>query len=78
MIDRRYTWPFVAEGTNPTPHELAVFETVVDADTAKEAAHQLGLSDRTVKRITAQVRVRFGVVTNLQALREAMRRGLIH
>jgi DNA-binding NarL/FixJ family response regulator len=77
-MDRRNEWPFVPENSEPTQHELAVFEAFVEEDTVAQAAYRLGLSPRTVKRVTAAVRVRLGTATSLQALREAMRRGLIH
>lgn len=63
---REVAWVFepLLSGVEPdglTPREREVLAGMMGGQTAKEAARQLGLSPRTVEKLRARLRQRFGV-----------------
>jgi DNA-binding CsgD family transcriptional regulator len=52
----------------PRPAELTALEAYIAAGSVKAAAHQLGLSDETVRNQLASLRKRLQVGTTAQAI----------
>jgi len=60
-----------------TPRELEVLELLADGLPNKRIAAQLGVSPETVKFHVAQISGKLGVANRTEAVRVAMRRGLL-
>lgn len=60
-----------------TPRELEVLGRLADGLPNKAIAAELGISDQTVKFHVAQIIAKLGVANRTEAVRRAIRRGLI-
>ena len=60
-----------------TPRELDVLELVAEGLSNKAIAGRLGISDQTVKFHVASICAKLGVANRTEAVRRALRRGLI-
>jgi NarL family two-component system response regulator YdfI len=60
-----------------TPRELDVLELVAEGLSNKAIAARLGISDQTVKFHVASICGKLGVANRTEAVRRALRRGLI-
>ena len=60
-----------------TAREREVLEYVADGRSNKAIAAQLGISDQTVKFHVAAITGKLGVTNRTEAVREALRRGLV-
>src|SRR5436853_232069 len=60
-----------------TPRELDVLELLADGLSNKSIAHRLGISDQTVKFHVASICGKLGAANRTDAVRRALRRGLI-
>lgn len=58
----------VVPGTSVTRGELAALQAYIDTGSVKEAAHQLGIRDSTVKNHLANIRTRLGARTTAEAV----------
>jgi DNA-binding NarL/FixJ family response regulator len=64
--------------TDPlTPRELEVLERLVEGLSNKAIASRLGISDQTVKFHVAAICGKLGAVNRTDAVRRAIRRGLV-
>lgn len=62
---------------SPTERELEVLLAVVRLGSGKAAAHELGISEHTVKATLTTLRFRLGASNTAQAFAIAAKRGLI-
>ena len=74
--------PEVAAGDDPspealTPREVQVLELVAEGLPNKMIADQLGISDQTVKFHIASITGKLGAANRTDAVRRAVRRGVI-
>jgi DNA-binding NarL/FixJ family response regulator len=60
-----------------TPREIEVLELMAHGLPNKSIAERLGISDQTVKFHTASIRGKLGARNRTEALRLALRRGLV-
>ena len=60
-----------------TPREIEVLELVAEGFTNKAVADRLGISDQTVKFHLTSISGKLGAVNRTDAVRRAVRRGLI-
>src|SRR5262245_12446973 len=67
--------PEVVEGL--TPREIEVLELLAEGLPNKAIAERLGISDQTVKFHVASITGKLGVANRTDAVRRAVRRGLI-
>jgi DNA-binding NarL/FixJ family response regulator len=73
---------FPAEGEEPlveslTPREIQVLELLAEGLPNKAIANQLGISDQTVKFHVSSISSKLGAANRTDAVRRAVRRGLI-
>jgi NarL family two-component system response regulator YdfI len=60
-----------------TDREIEVLEAVARGDTSKQAAHQLGITERTVKAHLTSIYNKLGVDSRAAAVSEAMKRNML-
>jgi two-component system NarL family response regulator len=60
-----------------TPRELSNLRLMADGKTNKEIAHELGISERTVKTHLTHLFEKLGVTSRTEAVKIASRRGLV-
>ena len=60
-----------------TPREMAALRLMADGKTNKEIAHELDISDRTVKTHLGHLFEKLGVTSRTEAVKVATRRGLV-
>ena len=60
-----------------TPRELATLRLIADGKSNKEIANELGISERTVKTHLGHLFEKLGVTSRTEAVKIAMRRGLV-
>jgi DNA-binding NarL/FixJ family response regulator len=65
-------------GEKLTPRELDVLELLTEGLSNKFIAERLGISDQTVKFHIASILGKLGAANRTDAVRRALRRGLIH
>jgi DNA-binding NarL/FixJ family response regulator len=60
-----------------TPRELSTLRLIADGRSNKEIANELGISERTVKTHLGHLFAKLGVTSRTEAVKIAMRRGLV-
>jgi two-component system NarL family response regulator len=79
-----YLLPQIAQGLvnrmqepRLSPRELQVLQCVASGDSNKEIGHQLFIAEGTIKTHVASLLTKLGVSSRTNAVREAVRRGLV-